>query len=139
MPNKKGEEDIRYINWDFRPYSFACAYEPHTGRYLRENVFVSRWQKLMTDRAIGDVMDNAMMREDQWFVENESYRYPILEIFDGIIPSEHDTRIASNFIQFLGKGNGRFYLDEAKKLSVVFERAGPPKIRGLFGAMDVGE
>ena len=74
----------------------------------------------MTHQCIGTVLDGAIMREDQWFVDNESYRYPILNIFNGAIPSLRDTRIASNFILYLGRSHGLCYLDNASKLSETF-------------------
>lgn len=116
------DEGAHYIQWDFRPYEPVRPYNTEKNWHLRENVFVRCWQKHMTRHALYTVTDNAIMCEDQYFVENEGRRYPVLKIFDGIIPSVHQTRIASNFILFLGKGNGRSYLEEAEKLSDIFEK-----------------
>lgn len=115
------EEDTAvYIDWDFRPYLPIRIYESGSERFLRENIFVLGWQKLMTHQSVGTVLEGAIVTEDQFFVDNESYRYPILDVFNGVVPSAHDTRIASNFILYLGWGNGIAYLDNASKLSEIF-------------------
>lgn len=110
----------RYIRWDFRPYNTVRVYDREKGWYLRENVFVRRWQNLMTRHAIAPVTNNSVMREDQWFIENEAWRYPVLKMFDGAIPSVRQTRIVSNFILFLGRDAGRAYIEGSQKLSNKF-------------------
>lgn len=116
-------EDIRKIEWDFRPYFPVRKYDPETQHFARENIYVRRWQRMMTRHALDPFQEGAVMSEDEWFIDNESRRYPILDIFGGYKPSAHDTRIASNFILFLGKGLGLSYLDQAEKLSDVFAQA----------------
>ena len=114
----------QYINWDFRPYLPVRPFQktnPHM--YLRENVFIRQWQRLMARYALEPIIEGGMMREDRYFVEHESWRYPVLEIFEGFKPSVHDTRIASNFILFLGRNNGVSYLDSANRLANVFASA----------------
>lgn len=111
----------RIVEWDFRPY-FPLRPINERGQFIRENVYVRRWQKMMTNHAVAAVFDRSLMKEDQWFLGNESWRYPILDIF-GYIPSAHQTRIASNFILYMGLGAGASYIDHARKLSEPLAKA----------------
>ena len=115
------EEYTKHVDWDFRPYLPVRPYNTDTNNFVRENVFIHHWQRLMTHHSIEPVVDKAIMREDKWFVENEAWRYPILDVFNNRIPSVHDVRIASNFILFIGVGVGASYLYNAEKLSQKFE------------------
>lgn len=83
------------IYWDFNPY------HPVRADRTREVIFIKEWQKLMTAKAIDEVNDGCM-REDRYFIENESWRYPVLDIFD-FTPTAQQTRLAGNFILYLAQ------------------------------------
>jgi hypothetical protein len=116
------EDETTYLEWDFRPY-FRVRPMNAQGHFLRENVYVRRWQKLMTRYALEKVHVDAMMAEDEWFINNEPKRYPILDVFDGFSPTAHQTRIASNFILYLGYNRGLSYLIDASNLADKFDNA----------------
>lgn len=103
------------VRWSFEPY------HPVEPDRLERVVFTKRWIKAMTPKSVFveyDKSNPAIMLIDPWFVENESGKFPILDVLpDYPVPTMHDTRIASNMILWLGTNDGNEFLLNAERLS----------------------
>lgn len=105
------EDKAKYVDWVFEPFTPVRPDMP-------EAMFVRRWQKLM---------GGSRKKVDVFFIENESYDYPILKAFQYGYPSTRDTQVATSVIAFLGTGLGRTFLENAEKLTKIFEAELPFK------------
>ncbi len=98
------------IVWNFEPY---CSVRSDL---TAEVVFTKKWQQLMMPKkmvAEHGPVDGMRIIIDPWFVDNEPESFPVLEVFKNHgIPNEHDTRIASNFIWWLGTNAGFSYREQ---------------------------
>lgn len=105
------------IYWNFTPFN-----PPRLDR-VPERVLLKNWQDMMlpvNDPGTYHILENGRVKVDPYFVEYEPALFPILEIFNRRgTPNEHDTRVATNVIQWLGTNIGNGYLHMAKRYADV--------------------
>ena len=102
-----------YIVWNFTPYIDVPQND------LGMTIFLNNWQNLMISPRVleehGPLRDGAI-HIDEWFVNNEGNRFPVLDFWEWGYSNERDTRVASTMIVWLGSMNGHAYLHEARNL-----------------------
>ncbi len=106
------DEEANIVIWNFAPYTAVRE------DVIAEVVFVKKWQKLMLPEKIRgeqEMIGDAAIKVDRWFAENEQDAFPILDVLTGGVPDEHDTRIATNMIRWLGTNDGRAFMYNAEE------------------------